>query len=203
LQLVEDFKGSSKEEGDGMIISLLSQGYSHIKIRALFGVGGYRMNRLQKYHTQMQDPDFIPQENTRPTPKHSLSDLDKARVKDHIKDNYDLEEGFACAHRNQMVYFASASIQWKEIYLSYTDAIPQGQRILSRNRWREYVRYFYPHLRLHRSEGDMCNACYRIDISLQDTSISPDERQQLVLSKNVHLGKQKFTISFLRSTLLF
>jgi hypothetical protein len=40
LEMKEDFQGCSKEEGDGIIRSLLSQGLYHVKIRALFGVGG-------------------------------------------------------------------------------------------------------------------------------------------------------------------
>jgi hypothetical protein len=189
LELKEDFKGSTKEEGDGIIMSMISQGHSHVQIRALFGVGGYRVSRIQKLHTQMQDPDYQAPVPVRATSKHSVSEIDKVRVKDHIKENYDLEEGFACSHRNQMLYFASDTVQWKDIYDHYTESIPTGGRILSRNRWREYIRYYYPQLRLHRSEGDLCNACYRIEISLKDSSITEEERAHLVGMKTTHCGK--------------
>ena len=59
VELVEEFKGATHEEGDGMILSLLAQGHSHVLIRALFGVGGYRMNRLQRLHEQHQDLSLI------------------------------------------------------------------------------------------------------------------------------------------------
>jgi hypothetical protein len=202
IELQEDYKKSNKDEGDGMIMSLLSQGYSHVKIRGLFGVGGTRMTRLNKLHNDMQDPEYLPSLSVRHTPQHSLSDSDKNRVKDHIKDNYDLEEGYACQHRNQMLYFSCETVQWKDIYEAYVESIEAGQRILSRNRWREYVRFFYPQLRLHRSEGDLCNACYRIDISLQDPSITDEERGQLVSSKNTHIGKQNY-ISLTTLRILF
>jgi hypothetical protein len=104
------------------------------------------MTRIQKLHSEMQEPGYEPNTNVRAIPKHSASNLDKSRVKDHIKDNYDLEEGYACSHRNQMLYFSCQTVKWKDIYESYTKGIPQGQRILSRNRWREYVRFYYPQL---------------------------------------------------------
>jgi hypothetical protein len=191
-ELKEDFKNASPEEGDGMILTLITQGYSHIQIRALFGVGGYRVNRLQKHHNSMQDPDYVPTESTKVVPKHSASHIDKARVRDHIRDTYDLEEGYACAHRNQMLYIANETVQWKDIYVSYTKSIPQGGRILSRNRWREYIRHFYPHLRLHRTEGDLCNACFRIDTSLKDPNLDESSRSQLVAEKTTHRGEYHY-----------
>ena len=106
----------------------------------------------------MQDPDYVPTESTKVVPKHSASHIDKARV----RDTYDLEEGYACAHRNQMLYIANETVQWKDIYISYTKSIPQGGRILSRNRWREYIRHFYPHLRLHRTEGSSAMRAYKL-----------------------------------------
>ena len=121
-ELKEDFKSASHDEGDGMILSMISQGYSHIQIRSLFGVGGYRVDRLQKQHNKMQDPTYITEPLPKPKapPKHSASFGDKAKVKEHITETYDLEEGYACAHRRQMLYFASVTVQWKDIYESYT-----------------------------------------------------------------------------------
>jgi hypothetical protein len=110
-------------------------------------------------------------------------------VKSHINESFDLEAGFPCAHRNQMLYFHDPTLLWKDIYQSYCDYVPPGGRVLSSNRWREYIKHFFPNLRLHRAESDLCNACYRINIELQDASISDETRAQLLAQQEVHIGK--------------
>ena len=193
LAVCNTYKFATSHEQDGVILSLLSLGHSQIQIRGLLGVGGYRMARLQKLEGNYQD-GVVP-ETTHKSPKHSLNDQDKARVKHHISDTYDLEAGFACAHRSQMLYLPDETLQWKDIYDSYCESVPAGERIVSKNRWREYLRYFYPNLRLHRTESDLCNACYRIDTALKDPSVTPEAAEELRAQKDIHVGKLHHLVS--------
>jgi hypothetical protein len=54
-ELVQTFKTSITLEQDGIILSLLSQGFSQMQIRGLLGVGGYRVSRLAKFQSESQE----------------------------------------------------------------------------------------------------------------------------------------------------
>ena len=62
-----------------------------------------------------------------------------------------------------------------------------GYRKASYSRWSQYIQYFYPGLRLARSKEDLCDACFRLDCLINDSTISADRRQELELEKSTHL----------------
>ena len=66
-----------------------------------------------------------------------------------------------------------------------------GHRVLSVERWRQYIVYFYPGVRLSRSKEDVCDACMRIELQLCDESLTPEARAALELQKRTHLEASK------------
>ena len=52
-------------------------------------------------------------------------------------------------------------------------------RALSYSRFIQYVKLFYPGLRLSRSKEDLCDACVRIEIRLADPGLEETEREAL------------------------
>ena len=149
-------------------------------------MGGYRIfrpNKLQQAYQEGVPPEINPN-----IPSHVAKPEDIQRVKTHI-ETYDLESGYACAHRNQLTYFHDETLQWKDVYNAYVEDLPPETRVLSKNRWREYVRHLFPHLRLHRVESDLCNACYRLDVQLKDPNITTQEADHIRLQQTTHRGK--------------
>ena len=97
---MESRKGEKDQsKGDGMIISLLQLNLTGLEIRAVLGCGGSRIARLR--HPQVAPKKF--------KPKHACTEEDLKRISDHI-ETYQLEDGFACAHRRQKKYFTEQGL---------------------------------------------------------------------------------------------
>ena len=187
--LKEEFTKMSPEQ-NGMITSttliLVAEGLSQIEIKSMLGVGGHRVSRLQKKSKYTEEELEEKQEKV-PCP-HACSDADHEAVKDSI-GNFDIEPGYPCAHRQTLMYFADPTIDWTSVYKVYVKNREEAaSRILSFGRWRDYVRVYYPNLRLKRFMTDMCNRCYRIDIQLRE-NISDERKAQLIQEKQTHLRK--------------
>ena len=182
-------RATDNKAKDAVLITLFSQGYSQVQIRALLNVGGYKTNRIQHY-LKLDPQEREELANTSHVPKHAFTEEDKARLRNHI-NSYDLQPGFPCAHREPMQYFAIDLGNWKDVYQKYKESLgPQPDvRVMSINRWREYVRYFFPRLRVKQYDTDVCNCCYRIDTELKYSDISDEHREELLLEKAMHLGK--------------
>ena len=127
--LLQEFKRSSPSEHDGMILTLIATGSSQIEIRALYGVGGYRVSRLQarEGREELAEPKPV-------TPKHACSEEEKLAVRDYITNHYDIEPGYPCAHRKPIYYLADPTLEWKDVYANYVQRQEEGNRILSLNR---------------------------------------------------------------------
>ena len=65
------------------------------------------------------------------------------------------------------------------------------QRVLSYNRFTEYIHYFFPGLRLSRTVEDACDACVRIETQLQDPDLNPSDQEALQLELKGHLDAAK------------
>ena len=63
----------------------------------------------------------------------------------------------------------------------------EGHRVLSVERWRQYIQFHYPELRLSRSKEDLCDACFRIDVEVSRPNLSDEERSDLLRQKQEHL----------------
>ncbi len=130
--------------------------------------------------------DEAQEEPTAKVPKHALTEEDKSRIKYYI-NSFDLEPGYPCAHREPLLYFHDGKMEWKDIYDGYVKSLKMGERVVSGNRFREYVKFFFPRLRLKRHETDVCNACFRIDTELLECT-DEDRKKELQLQKETHIG---------------
>jgi len=56
-----------------------------------------------------------------------------------------LEDGFPCAHRCPREYFVKENVTWKSLHAKYAQKMTEsGYRVISLNRWIQYVHYFFP-----------------------------------------------------------
>ena len=167
-----------------MTTTLLAEDLAQTEIKSMLGVRGHRVSRLQK-KSKYTEEDLEEKQEKVPRP-HACSDADHEAVKDSI-GNFDIEPGYPCAHRQTLMYFADPTIdwtlKWTSVYKVYVKNREEAaSRILSFGRWRDYVRVYYPNLRLKRFMTDMCNRCYRIDIQLRE-NISDEGKVQLIQEK--------------------
>lgn len=183
--LKEEYDQSTKGEQDGIIKTLLTENRSWPEIKGLLGVGGYKLNRIAQELTIPPEERLAPPKKV---PKHALTDADKNRIKAAI-DAYDLEPGYPCAHREPLIYLHDGKKEWQDVYNDYVATLEAGHRVVSKNRFREYVKFFYPRLRLKRHQTDVCNVCYKIDIELEQENITEDRKTELQVQKDVHIGK--------------
>jgi hypothetical protein len=74
----------------------MAQGYSDREIKALLGVGGFRVSRLSKIH---KDGTWDGSRTRRPmkVPHHALSSDDLTAFIEDYK-TWELEDGFPCSH---------------------------------------------------------------------------------------------------------
>ncbi|KAF4132284.1 hypothetical protein GN958_ATG18517, partial [Phytophthora infestans] len=88
-------------------------------------------------------------------------------------NEWELEEGYPCSHRNLRQY--------------KTKAEDQSRRIMEHSRWLQYVHYYFAGVRLSRSKEDLCDACTRIETLQLNPDIPDSERTKLVAEKEFHL----------------
>ncbi len=113
---------NDKHIADGMIVTLISQGFSQIKIRAVLdGLGGHRMQRVTDEYLLPSD-DRV---STRKPPSHAFTSEDITRIKS-CYDTWELEDGFPCAHRKPRQFFVDASHTWTSLHASYCQRMDEG-----------------------------------------------------------------------------
>jgi hypothetical protein len=101
------------EQGEGIILRLMAQGYSDREIKALLGVGGSRVSQLRKIH---KDGTWDGSHTRRPmkVPHHALSSDNLTAFIEDCK-TWELEDGFPCSHRRPRQYFVEAKLTWTEL----------------------------------------------------------------------------------------
>ena len=147
------------------------------------------MGRIAKDMKKTPEERELELEAPTRVPPHALSDDDKERIRAHI-EAYELEPGYPCAHREPLLYFHDGGKQWTDVYDDYIKGLKDGERQVSSNRFREYVRSFFPRLRLKRHETDVCNVCFKITTELKDETLSDARRDELKAMKDAHIGKK-------------
>ena len=85
-------KKQIQAEGDGIIKTLLSLGFSKAEVTTFLKVGGPRVNRIME---AIKNPVKVPMKSK---PAHAASEDDIKRVLDFIT-SLDLEPGYPCAHK--------------------------------------------------------------------------------------------------------
>ena len=102
----ESFKGkgttlSSEAWGvsNGIIATLIGQNYSYNSIRMLLGCG---MSKISRVKNDIENPNRLA-ERRRQRPWHAAKTEDLERIK-ACKTDWNLEDGFPCAHRRPREY---------------------------------------------------------------------------------------------------
>lgn len=90
---------------DGLIMSLIQRNFSNLMIRETFRCGGPRIRRIRKL---MANPHL--QKIERKPPPHAVTEKQLDELKNHIR-SYDLEDGFACAHRRPRKFFIQQGLK--------------------------------------------------------------------------------------------
>jgi transposase len=105
------------EQGEGVILGLMAQGYSNREIKALLGVGGSHVSRLRKIY---KDRTWDGSHTRRPmkVPHHVLSSDDLTAFIEDCK-TWELEDGFPCSHGRPRQYFVEAKLTWTELWKRY------------------------------------------------------------------------------------
>jgi hypothetical protein len=151
---------------------------------ALLGIGGTQIERLK---AMLRDGvDKLHTRRVPAAPHHALTEEDVEKFLETCSD-WELEEGFPCSHRRPRHYFISPEITFKdqwEIYASKVDAA--GLRVISYERWLQYVHYYFPGLRRAGSKEDVCDAYIRIDVALDDPTLDAVRREELNAEKALH-----------------
>ena len=169
---------------NGVIIALVQNNLSNIEIRVMTGCGVSKITRVRKL---LKCPALAKPEPR--VPAHACTQKDLDNIRSHL-ESLETEDGFPCAHRRPIKFFTTAGLSWKKIYLGYKECMilrDPPQRILSPSRWREYVRAFFPGLRLCRPKMDLCDRCVRIETELYDPNISAERKEFLEQEKKLHL----------------
>jgi len=140
---------------DGMVASLITQGYSEIEIRSFLGIGGYRFCRIK---SELSNPLLREQKQSRVyIPKHALSKADMERII-AVQNGWKVENGFPCSHRRLRRFFTEEKVSWFSLWLDYAEQMKQSNyRIVSYSRWLQYIHFMYPELSLSRTKVDLCN----------------------------------------------
>ena len=168
-------------EGDGIIRTLKSLGFSDLELRAFLNVGSSRIARVVANK---------PKPPTKP-PNHAATDDDTCRVVDFIL-SLDLEPGYPCAHRSIPLYVEgdNQGLTWSSLHAVYKEKCEAANVfVFSYNRFREYVHHFFPTLKLGKTKTDMCNECFKLKLKLNDPETTELERLELKERLETHIGE--------------
>ena len=179
-------KKEIQSECDGMIKTLLSLGFSKVEVTTFLCVGGPRVNRIM---AAILNPPV--DEPTSKPPAHAATEGDIKRVLEYIT-MLDLEPGYPCAHKKIPLYVVGEhqGFSWKQLHSEYEKkCLEDHARVLSCNRFREYVQHYIPAIKLGKTQTDLCNECYTISIQLKNPDISDEEKSEMKLKLSMHLDE--------------
>ena len=89
----------------------------------------------------MENPNRLA-ERRRQTPWHAAKEEDLERIK-ACKTDWNLEDGFPCAHSCAEEYFVEENVKWKSLHAKYAEQMAEsGYRVISLTRCVQYVHYF-------------------------------------------------------------
>ena len=79
---------------------------------------------------------------------------------------------------------------WTKLHIKYKEkVVAENGRIMSYNRFREYVHHYFPTLKLGKTKTDMCNECFTLNLRMNDPDVNPDEKVQLKEKLSIHIGE--------------
>ncbi|OWY92497.1 LOW QUALITY PROTEIN: Cleavage inducible protein, partial [Phytophthora megakarya] len=101
---------------------------------------------------------------------------------------WNMEDGYPCSHRGPRQYLVEPNVTWKKLWERYArQAEAAYRRSIGYCRFTQYVHFYFPGIRLSRSQTDVCDACVRIDTTLLRRDLTDVERSELLAEKAVHV----------------
>ena len=171
-----------KLQADGIFLNLMDMEINNNDIKFFLCCGGSRVNRLR----QAKESGFKMSKEKK-IPKHAFIEDDIELIRSYV-NALQTEEGYPCSHRRLKHYLLEEGITWKKLWGRYKSRMEDGRnKVVSYERWLQYVHYHFPGLRLSRTTGDLCDACTRIDIELLRTDLSDEDRNALFQQKEMHM----------------
>ncbi|KAK1946598.1 hypothetical protein P3T76_002150 [Phytophthora citrophthora] len=149
-------------------------------IRAIIPVGGSRIARLRKILEN--GIESLHTRRIKQAPWHAFTEEDVAHFKDHLPNRMDSR----ALTGTRASISLKPSLTWKIVHSRYvedTTRLNTNTRTLSYSRFVQYVRYYFPGVRLKRTAEDLCDCCVRLDILLLQSDISDEEREAVLLEK--------------------
>ena len=124
-------------------------------------------------------------------PAHAASEDDIKRVLDFIT-SLDLEPGYPCAHKKIPLYVVGdhQGSTWRALHMEYEKVCNKSSsRVLSYNRFREYIQHYLPSIKFGKTQTDLCNECFAITLKLKDPEVSYEEKKKIKLRLAMHLDE--------------
>ena len=188
---IQDLQGTKSKteilsEGDGVIKTLFNLGFSKLEVTSLLNVGGPRLNRNLE---EIRNPAAAKKDRSKPT--HAATENDIKRVLEFIL-SLDIEPGYPCLHRKIPLYVVGdhQGSTWKILHKAYEQScLKINVRVLSYNRFREYVQHYLPSIKLGKTQTDLCNECYTLQLKMKDPDTSVEEKRLLKIKLNLHLDE--------------
>ena len=146
---------------------------------AVFAIGRHRYDRLRNLNP------------TLPIPRRSnyqrIGIEQKELVRLFLKVQ-PTEPGYPCQHRSTPVYMEDPEVTFASLYKDYIEECDTREKPrLSRSSFIRTVKFLMPTLRLGRTKTDVCNACFSLDLQIQNPETSDVLREELRAAKEVHL----------------
>lgn len=171
--------GSTEQQRDGMILSALAGDWSYVEIVSFYGVGAGRVKRLRS--TQ---PD-LPAKKQK---SNELSPEDTQFLQEFIA-GLATEPGMPCAHRKAREYLDDGD-SLREKHRKYAAKCEErGKRAVSKSVFFRHLHSQRPLLRPARLRQDVCNACFRLNLYIQDTTLTDEERDAYRQQRAVHVDE--------------
>ena len=169
----------------GVIISLLQMNFKQLEICIMLRCGNGRVSALNKL---LKTGNWQLSPKLRPPPLHALTEEERDFIRAE-KEYWELEDGFPCSHRRPRQYLAKENTTWVKLHEIYAERMRAGgHRVVSYERWTQYVHFYFPGLRLNRTTTDDCDACIRLKIELKMPNLEPARKAELELELATHLG---------------
>eukprot|EP00899_Mesostigma_viride_P026625 jgi/Mesvir1/7147/Mv02507-RA.1 len=213
LQAARNDNHADSAKEDGVIVALIRLGCSTVQIIAVLGnVGSSRVDRLR--HKRDDEAPKVYK------PAHAFNDATISFFKATV-GAVPTEDGFPCPHRRPRKYVLEEGATWTKLYKHYEEAWKEYDRdhpleqqnkeskvaLMSYSTFTQYAHFFFPGLRLSKSKEDVCDACTRLNIILNDpqagkeahaaaqaelemhTSAARDQRRVISQFAKVYAGK--------------
>lgn len=141
---------------------MISVGMSEIEIRSLITVVSSRVQRLRHF-----DASNV---RKRKPLSHACNDETIAFLKSQYA-KCELEEGFPYPRRRLTEYFIEDGITWRKVYAMYKEEYEKltvferrKVNLMAYSTFTQYVRCFFPTVRMSRNQQDLCDSCVRLKL---------------------------------------